>query len=152
MFKYKSSPIVIIILFIFLAIFLFIFFKISKKELQENERLMKNNIVFEGVVTNTKVSGNHAFGIIELKLSKSSVAEFNKKINDGIYPYKIKGNIAEIYCVVSIERKKGDIIKVISNEETVYYNFEKSKEVGDIYIVTDSNNIEFVKKNTIFKY
>lgn len=151
MFKYKSSPVVIIILLVFLSIFFFFFFKISKKELHENETLMNNNIVFEGVVTNTKVSGNHAFGIIELKLTKSSVEDFNKETNDGIYPYKINGNIAEIYCTVSIERKKGDIVKVISNEETVYYNFEKTNEVGDIYIVTDSNNIDFVKKNSIFK-
>jgi uncharacterized protein with FMN-binding domain len=150
MFKYKSSPMVIIILLVFSVIFFFIFFKVSKKELQENERLMKNNIVFEGVVTNTKVSGNHAFGIIELKLSQSNTTEFNKKINDGIYPYKIKGNVAEIYCTVSIERKKGDTVKVVSNEETVYYNYKNSKEVGDIYIVTDSNNIEFVNKNTFF--
>lgn len=151
MFKYKSSPIVVIIILLFLALLLFVLFKISKKELEENEALMNNNVEFEGIVTNTKVSGNHAFGIIELKLNKSNVADFNKKINEGIYPYKVEGNIAEIYCTVSIERKKGDTVKVKSNEEMVYYNFGISKEVGDIYIVTDSNNIDFVMKNSIFK-
>ncbi len=150
MFKHKASPLILFILLLLFSPFFYINFKANEEESKENETLMSNNIEFEGIVTNTKVTGNHSFGIIELKLSKSNISEFNKKTKIGIYPYKIEGNVAEIYCTVSTERKKGDTVKVVSNEQTVYYNYEKSKEMGSLYIVSDSYNIDFVKNNTGF--
>ncbi|MDO5614807.1 MAG: hypothetical protein Q4G16_01360 [Cruoricaptor ignavus] len=119
--------------------------------MKESQIYLYNNVEFEGYVTNFERSNNHSFGIIQLKVIKSNTLDFDKKIETGIYPYKIKGDIAEIYCTVSVDRKKGDVVKVISNNETVYYNPERGNEEGSIFIITDPYNIKFVKKNSSFK-
>jgi len=140
--------IILVIIFVCIVIY---FNKQSNIEQIKSNNYLNNSLVFEGVVTRLKASDNHAFGIIELKITKSNVKDFNKIFKNGIYPYRIKGNLAELYCTVSIERKLGDMVKVVSNESTIYYNAEKDTEQGSIYIITDIYNINFVKENTIFK-
>lgn len=123
----------------------------SDAAMKKSSEYLHNNVEFEGYVTGFEQSDNHAFGVIHLKLTKSNTLEFNKIIKNGIYPYRIKGDIAELYCTVSVERKKGDIIKLVSNEQTIYYNPQNSKEEGSLFIITDTYNIAFVKENTMFK-
>lgn len=123
----------------------------SDVAMKKSSEYLHNNVEFEGYVTGFEQSDNHAFGVIHLKLTKSNTPEFNKIIKNGIYPYRIKGDIAELYCTVSVERKKGDIVKLVSNEQTIYYNPQDSKEEGSLFIITDTFNIAFVKKNTMFK-
>lgn len=123
----------------------------SDVAMKKSSEHLHNNVEFEGYVTGFEKSDNHAFGIIHLKLTKSNTPEFNKVIKEGIYPYRIKGDIAELYCTVSVERKKGDIVKLISNEQTVYYNPQYSKEEGSVFIITDTYNIAFVNEHTAFK-
>jgi len=123
----------------------------SDVAMKKSSEYLHNNVEFEGCVTGFEQSDNHAFGVIHLKLTKSNTPEFNKIIKNGIYPYRIKGDIAELYCTVSVERKKGDIVKLVSNEQTIYYNPQDSKEEGSLFIITDTYNIAFVKKNTMFK-
>jgi hypothetical protein len=89
--------------------------------------------------------------VIELKLIRSSVREFDQKIKGGIFPYKIKGGIAELYCTVPIESKVGGLVKLVSKDCTIYFNPQKSKEEGSLYIITSPYDIFFVKENTIFK-
>jgi hypothetical protein len=123
----------------------------SDVAMKKSSEYLHNNVEFEGYVTGFEQSDNHAFGVIHLKLTKSNTPEFNKIIKNGIYPYRIKGDIAELYCTVSVERKKGDIVKLVSNEQKIYYNPQDSKEEGSLFIITDTYNIAFVKKNTMFK-
>jgi len=140
----------IILITIFVCIVIY-FNKQSSVEQIESNNYLNNGIVFEGTVTRFKASNNHTFGIIQLKITKSNVKEFNKILKSGIYPYRIKGDLAELYCTVSIDRKLGDVVKVLSNESTIYYNPEKDTEQGSIYTITDIYNINFVKENTMFK-
>lgn len=140
----------IILLGSFVAVIIY-YNKSSDVAMKQSAKHLQNNVEFEGYVTGFEQSDNHAFGVIHLKLTKSNTREFNKVIKEGIYPYRIKGNIAELYCTVSVERKKGDIVKLISEEETVYYNPQNSKEEGSIFIITDPYNIDFVKEHTVFK-
>ena len=123
----------------------------SDVAIKKSSEYLRNNVEFEGYITGFEQSDNHAFGVIHLKLTKSYTPEFNKIIKNGIYPYRIKGDIAELYCTVSVERKKGDIVKLVSNEQTIHYNPQNSKEEGSLFIITDTYNIAFVKKNTMFK-
>ena len=123
----------------------------SDVAMKKSSEYLHNNVEFEGYVTGFEQSDNHAFGVIHLKLTKSNTPEFNKIIKNGIYPYRIKGDIAELYCTVSKKKKKGDIVKLVSNEQTIYYNPQDSKEEGSLFIITDTYNIAFVKKNTMFK-
>lgn len=140
----------IILTVIFIGIVIY-FNRQSAIEKRISNNHLTNNIVFEGITTNLQRSNNHSFGVIELKVTKSNVKNFDKISERGIYPYRIKGNLAELYCTISIERKVGDLVKVISNERTIYYNSGKDNEEGSIYIMTDNYNVDFVKDNTIFK-
>lgn len=139
------------ILLAFLIVVVIYYNKSSDIAMKQSAQYLHNDIEFEGYVTSFEQSNNHAFGIIRLKLTKSNVKEFNKTIEKGIYPYKIKGDIAELYCTVSVERKEGDNVKLISNQQTVYYNPQNSKEEGSIFIIVDPYNIDFVKEHTMFK-
>lgn len=134
--------------------FIFMIFynsKKSRKEISKSNTLLNNNVLFEGVVVRIHRSTNHAFGVIMLKHVRSNVDEFNKQVNGGIYPYKLSGDTAELYCTVSVDRKFGDSVKVVSNDVTIYYNSHNSKETGSLYVVTDPYNIDYVKENTVFK-
>jgi len=148
--KYIKYLWYIVLLGCFVAVIIY-YNKSSDTTIKQSERYLRNNIEFEGYVIGFEQSDNHAFGVIHLKLTKSNTQEFNKVIKKGIYPYRIKGDIAEVYCTVSVERKRGDIVKLISEAQTVYYNPQNSKEEGSIFIITDPYNIDFVKKHTIFK-
>jgi hypothetical protein len=121
------------------------------KEYTENNKILKTGIVFEGTVTDIKISNNHGFGILTVSVFNSNVKEFSKKLKHGIYPYQIKRKQAEIYLPIFIERQIGDSVKLISDKQIIYYKGKKSKDEGDIYIITEPADIEFVKENTMFK-
>lgn len=125
--------------------------KTGTKEYDENNKVLKNGIIFEGVVTDIKISRNHSFGVLTVNVFNSNVKEFSKKLKHGIYPYQIKGEQAEIYLPIFIERQIGDSVKLVSNKQIIYYKGEKSKDEGDVYIITEPEDIDFVKENTMFK-
>ncbi len=139
-----------VILLAFLAVVIIYYNKSSDAEMKQSAEYLRNDVEFEGYVTGFEQLSNHAFGVIYLKLTKSNIQEFNKALKRGIYPYRIKGDVAELYCTVSVERKKGDVVKLVSNKETIYYNPQNSKE-GSIFIIIDPYNIDFVKEHTMFK-
>lgn len=140
-----------VILLAFLAVVIIYYNKSSDAEMKQSAEYLRNDVEFEGYVTGFEQSSNHAFGVIHLKLTKSNIQEFNKALKRGIYPYRIKGDVAELYCTVSVERKKGDVVKLVSNKEIIYYNPQNSKEEGSIFIIIDPYNIDFVKEHTMFK-
>ncbi|MFP3591982.1 hypothetical protein [Chryseobacterium sp. SIMBA_038] len=122
---------------------------IKNEEIPEKE--MKNNVEFVGNIISFQKSSNHAFGIIRLKIIKKNIKNFDEILDKGIYPYKIKDKIAELYCTVSVDRKVGETVKVVSNDGVVYYNPSNSREEGSLFIIDDPYNIDFVKMNTIFR-
>ena len=141
----------IAILLMFLLTVVMYLAKSSAKESKKRNEALKNNIVFEGLVTSFKASDNHAFGIIRLKLIHCNVKDFDNILPAGIYPYQVKDSIAELYCTVSIKRKIGDVVKVVSNNQIIYYNPATSKEIGNLYITTSPYDMDFMKKHTIFE-
>ncbi|KUY30523.1 hypothetical protein ATB96_14930 [Elizabethkingia ursingii] len=140
-----------LILFSFFIGIIIYYTKSSDIAMKESAEYLRNNVEFEGYVTGFEQSNNHAFGIIRLQLTKWNTQNFNREIKEGIFPYRIEEGVAELYCTVSVERKKGDIVNLISNKQTIYYNPQDSKEEGNIYIITDPVDINFVRKNTEFK-
>jgi len=139
---------------VLLICFFYSIFYINQRSDKETARLnnsLNNSVSFEGIAIRIQKSTNHSFGIITLKDVRSSVSEFNKQIKGGIYPYRINGDTAELYCTISADRKLGDSVKVISKDLTIYYNPQKSNEEGSLYILTDPYNIEYIKENTVFK-
>lgn len=139
-----------ILLFGFLIGIVTLYNRSSDDIRKQSLEYLQNNVEFEGVILGYQRSDNHSFGVIQLKITRSNVTEFNKTLEKGVYPYRIKGNIAELYCTVSIERKKGDSVKVISNNQTIYYNPSTSEEKVDIHIINDLYDINFIRKHTIF--
>lgn len=126
----------------------------TAREEAKREKYLENNIVFEGHIIALARSNNHAFGIIQLKLTKCNVKAFHKtlstKFTTWYYPYQIQDSIAELYCSVSSMRKIGDFVKVVSNQKTIYYNPATSKETGHLYLTNSSYDRDFVKEHTVF--
>lgn len=94
---------ILICLFIVMVIFIN---KQSEELAKERDKVLNNNVEFRGYVIDLRISNNHAFGIIQLKLTESSVNIFNDSLKNGIYPYKIVGDIAELYVVEDSENIK----------------------------------------------
>lgn len=140
--------IIIFVLFAGLVIFLT---RTGAKEYAEKNKALKNGVTFEGVVTDIKRSNNHSFGILSVNISKSNVNDFSAKPEEGIYPYQIRGTKAEIYLPVFIQRQVGDSVKLISDQGIVYYKGQKSTDKGEVYIITEPEDINFVKQNSPFK-
>jgi len=103
----------------------------------------------EGFVTDIKKSSNHGFGILTVYVSNSTVKEFSKELKQGIYPYQIKDKKAEIYLPIYVERRIGDRVKLISDRQIIYYKGEKTKDDGEVYIITNTSDVNFVKENSI---
>ncbi len=127
------------------------FKKTGTEEYAEKNKVLKNGVIFDGIVTDIKISRNHSFGILTLDIANSNVKNFSKKLKEGIYPYQIKDKQAEIYLPIFTERQIGDSVKLISDKEIIYYNGKKSKDEGEVYIITNPTDIDFVKENTMFK-
>jgi len=142
--------IIIFIVFVGMIIYLK---KTGKEEYTEKNKVLENNVNFSGQVIDIKQSNNHAFGIISLQITQSSVKEFNDKLKNGIYPYRIQGNIAELYTIIPDGIQEGDIVDLKSKEKNshFYYVKTKQKSEGYIWVITEPLDIAFVKKNTIFK-
>ncbi|OOQ59683.1 hypothetical protein [Mucilaginibacter pedocola] len=113
-----------------------------------NNKFLKNKVVFSGHVLSTKVSGNHAFGVMLLQVDSSNVESFTDTLKKGIYPYKIKDGKAELYVRVH-DIDKGDVVKVISDSLAYYYVNKHEKLVGDLGVITYNGDIEFAKENSI---
>lgn len=112
---------------------------------------MNNNVIFKGYVIDYRVSNNHRFGIIQLKLTESSVNIFSDSLQNGIYPYKIFGDIAELYTTIG-DLDYNDTITVKSKSQKIIYEAtrEYPKYVSELNVIEDSENIKFVKKKTFF--
>lgn len=121
-------------------------------EVKGYDTLMKNNFHFEGIITKIQVSNNHAFGILQLKVTKSNINEYRPKLEDALFPYVIKDSIAEVYTGIYVGYKIGDKVIVDSNKIAIEF-FEGNTRIdkGDIFITTETADIDYVKKHTVFK-
>lgn len=70
-----------------------------------------------------------------------------------MFPYVITGTKAEVYTRIPNGIKVNDHVRIDSNKETIYYydNLGKQKTEGDIYIVDEPEDIEFINYNTMMK-
>lgn len=140
----------IFLIFAFI-VFIFYFLKISDTETNISEKTLNNTVEFEGEIKYLKKSDNHAFGIIGLEITKSNIANFNNKLNSKLFPYKIKNGHAEVYATINVDRKIGEIIKVISDSSTIYYNPKYSNEKGSLYLISDPIKKSFIENNSKIK-
>lgn len=149
MFKYKYT-IATLLLLVLPALFILI----SKwnKEKIKSDNLLINNIKFSGEIVDLKVSGNHLFGIIRLKVDSTNTKMFLPS-DVNMYPYRIKDSIAEIYHYVSHDLKKGIKVKVDSDKKIIsFYDRDIFMYDLDMWIVTEKENIKFIRNNTIIGY
>lgn len=137
----------IILIIVFVSIILYFFSKTKNQTIKSNQ-ILNNGVVFEGTISNIKVSNNHSFGILFVDLKKSNTKELNVQLDDEMFPYRINNGKAEIYCTVSIDRKKGELIKVNSNNQLIYYLNTKDNEIGSLSLIDDIYNIKFVMVNS----
>lgn len=126
----------------------------ESKEVIKRDSILNNNVKFSGFVIDYKQSDNHAFGIIQLQLTNTNIKEFNKTLENKIYPYRIHENIAELYVTIPDGLQHSDVYNVDSNSHKYIFESKKrdKKYTSEIHIIEDSYNVDFVKENTIFKY
>lgn len=123
MIKHKYTIVVLIIL---VPIFFVIQNNKWGKEKKISDRLIANGIKFSGIITDLKMSRNHEFGIIELRVIKSDTSKFLPSINERMFPYAINDSIAEAYDSVTYVLKKGDSVEVDYNEKVIKF-FHKNE-------------------------
>lgn len=139
----------IILFIVFIGLVLYITNEETKEYDKQNQAL-KNGVVFEGLITGIKKSNNHSFGVLTLSVFKSNFKEFSEELKEGMYPYQIKDRKAEIYLPIYMERQIGDHVQLISDRQIIYYKGKNTEDKGEVYIITDPSDIDFVKKNSIF--
>jgi hypothetical protein len=142
--------IILIALFIGMVLWLN---KCDDEAIEQSQKVLHNGIKFSGEVINTKVSNNHAFGIIYLKLKSTNTTRFIKSAPKAEFPYRIDGDKAELYTTIGDGLAPGDSISVISDSVTATYYYVKSKEKyeGSIEVIKDPFNIEFINENQLIK-
>jgi hypothetical protein len=148
---YKESKIIFPVLIVIMAIIAFLAYKSGQKEIKRDEKLIRNGIVFSGIVEDYKISNNHCFGILKLKITESNRPFFECKSKKIFYPYKIKDTIAEIYIHIC-DIQNGFKVKLNSNNKTV--TVLKGNDILqelEIAMVHEDTDINFARKNTIFK-
>ncbi|KMQ66547.1 hypothetical protein ACM46_03185 [Chryseobacterium angstadtii] len=140
----------VILFIVFIGLVLYVT-KTGAKEYADENSILKNGVVFEGTVIDIKRSNNHSFGILRINVIHSTVKEFSEQPKQGIYPYRIKDKKAEIYLPIYVGRQIGDHVKLISDKQIIDYKGKNTEDQGEVYIITDASDINFVKENTLFK-
>ncbi|MFC7346420.1 hypothetical protein ACFQO9_06840 [Chryseobacterium zhengzhouense] len=139
---------------ILISLFIIIVISVNingSEDAKNRDKVLNNNVIFKGYVIDYRVSNNHRFGIIQLKLTESSVNIFSDSLQNEIYPYKIFGDIAELYTTIG-DLDYNDTITVKSKSQKIIYEAtrEYPKYVSELNVIEDSENIKFVKKKTFF--
>lgn len=118
------------------------------------DEVMFNDLLLQGEVIEIKTSRNHSFGILLLELDSVNTGRFvDTLLKEGIYPYKVKARKAEVYVGIPAGIQKGDKVIVDSNKKMAFYHYIKEDKHynGDIGVVIDPSDIDYVKENTSFK-
>lgn len=127
----------------------------AEKRMEIIDRVMQNDLVIRGKLVDTKTSSNHSFGILLLNVDSVKTGKFrDTMLEHGRYPYKIKDGKAEIYLHVPYGIQKGDQVIIDSDKKTAFYHYSRGNKVytGDLGVVVDPYDIDYVKENTIFKH
>lgn len=90
--------------------------KYSSKEGEELNKLLDNKVCFSRTLIDMKASNNHLYWIVRIRIDSSNVKKYSQLNDNYLFPYRIKNNIAEIYCTVPI--RKG----LIYGKSKVYIN------------------------------
>lgn len=118
------------------------------------DEVMVNDLLLQGEVMDIKISRNHSFGILMLKLDSVNIGGFvDTLLKEGIYPYKVKDRKAEVYTGIPAGIQKGDKVIVDSDKKMAFYHYIKEDKhyKGDLGIVIDPSDMDYVKENTTFK-
>jgi hypothetical protein len=150
----KAKSIFLFFLFLIFTFLIRTCYISQKNAWQKTEKYLNNNFIIIGEVTDIKVSNNHCFGILSLKVDSVNLGSFtDTTMKEGIYPYKFKGNYAEVYFNIPGDAKKGDTIIVDSNKKTVFHYLVNGahKVYNNLTIIKNPTNIEYVRENSILK-
>lgn len=126
----------------------FVLFIMWNSQKTNSDELLANNVEFSGKIVGLKVSNNHLFSIITIKIDSTNTQEF-LSLDTTAFPYQIKDSVAEIYHYTSTYLQKGTRVKVNSNQKKIrFYNRNSFMYELDMWIITEKENIEFIKNNT----
>lgn len=132
------------------------YFFLSHNEIEEkNGVYLNNNVEFDGIVSELKVSNNHRFGIITLNITQHDLSVFNQGSltnKNMIFPYKIQNGIAEVYDLVPSGLSVGDSVYINSKRVIKYFYVKENKQfTGEVKMITNNLDIDFVNQNSKVK-
>ena len=149
-----------IILTVLVGLIFLIWGAISMFQPPPESRRVKNNISFEGIVTDIDNDGGelHGFGIVRFKVVKSSTKKFDAFQDGKVYPFGIYGNYGEIYDYCSDELIGCKVFVNPKQDEFTYIKNNKVVPGGNLYLIKDKDDwtieddwIELIKKKTYLK-
>ncbi|WP_423735643.1 hypothetical protein [Chitinophaga caseinilytica] len=124
----------------------------SLKEFRKNDDALNSKVKFSGEIVYIKVSGNHAYGVLGIKVASSNVPVFVDSISDAIFPFKIVNDYAEFYGTIILAVKEGQQVTLDTEKRLIeIFDGEKLISRSDVAVSTEEANIRFVKTNTKFK-
>ncbi len=112
------------------------------KKAAESDRMLSNGIFIKGRITGVIESNNHAFGIISIDVDTANTRLFTDTLKDAYFPYKVKGNKAELYVSIPDGVQKGDEVKIESDKQLATYHCQKNNR-------TDESDISLVLKDGV---
>ena len=134
--------------FVFFGLVFLICFIIFRLLPKPDFMKVKNDVSFEGVITDFDNSGRlHGFGIVRVQITKSNTKIFNAFQKEKVYPYNINNNNGEIYTYIPYNMKIGEIVRVNSKKDQIeYYENNKFLYKEEIFLIDEEDRIEFIKK------
>lgn len=124
------------------------------KKAAESDRMLSNGIFIKGRITGVIESNNHAFGIISIDVDTANTRLFIDTLKDAYFPYKVKGNKAELYVSIPDGVQRGDEVKIESDKQLATYIHRRDNQTDQSnisLILKDGVNDEFVSEHSQLK-
>jgi hypothetical protein len=118
-----------------------------------DEKYFANNLYIKGKILNSKISDNHCFGIILVKIDSINQKWENLTFNKKIFPVFVRDSLVEYYCPIYENRKVGQTLEMILKNKSIYKRDSNNNifSFSDIYFVSSCNNISFIKNNSLLQ-
>jgi hypothetical protein len=117
--------------------------------LTPSDKKLTDRFILYGKVSDMTKSNNHSFGIIGFDVDSIVNGRIDTIRTEVGTPYKIDNSYAEVYAAIPIGAELASRIKVDVLEKTVFLmQGDSILFKSDIYIQTDKQNLEFIRKNS----
>jgi hypothetical protein len=136
---------------IFMISMIFVFLGNGSPEYKRADARLHNHVQFSGAIVSLNRSGNHAYGIIGIKVLSTNTNECCDTIKGYLFPYRLSGEYAEFYGYVPNVAEVGDSIVLDSDKKVMdIYANDSLIAKTDVGLSSEESNIKFVSRHSRF--